>query len=123
MMLRSFRQFAAFGVFAMLVGCGARSYLDTDEDEDATADATTLDASSEADSVDESNVEDVSLLDVEVDVVAPSCPAACTSNHECESQCTPALESGRYCCDEQTSICYASSGATCPVSVSDAGFD
>lgn len=54
----------------------------------------------------------------------PSCPDTCASDNECQQQCTPPLQNGVYCCDQQTATCYAWSGNTfCPVPIIDAGFD
>ncbi|HEY1959945.1 MAG TPA: hypothetical protein VGH28_30260 [Polyangiaceae bacterium] len=73
---------------------------------------------------------DVIVLDVQPppidapdDIEVPSCPDPCFSNHQCENECSPALVSGRYCCDEQTNTCYAWSGKHCPIVIFDAGFD
>jgi hypothetical protein len=57
------------------------------------------------------------------DVIGPLCPADCTSNFECQQQCTPHLSSGRYCCDQQTATCYAFAHHFCPPIIFDAGFD
>ena len=62
-------------------------------------------------------------IDAPDDVEVPSCPDTCFNNHQCEQQCTPHLQSGRYCCDDQTNTCYAWSGKHCPIQVFDAGFD
>ena len=48
------------------------------------------------------------------DAPETTCPDQCTSNHECENQCTPQLEQGRYCCDKQTSSCFAWVDRHCP---------
>ncbi len=67
---------------------------------------------------------DVIIIDAPDDAPVTTCPDNCTSNHECEQQCTPKLLSGRYCCDEQTNSCYAWSGKHCPpIIIVDAGFD
>lgn len=66
---------------------------------------------------------DVIVVDAPDDAPLPWCPDDCTSNHECEKLCTPPLQSGRYCCDEQTNTCYAWSGKHCPSNIFDAGFD
>jgi len=52
-----------------------------------------------------------------------TCPDPCHSNHECEHQCSPPLESGRYCCDKQTETCFAYAGFLCPAEIPDASLD
>jgi hypothetical protein len=126
---------------SVLAACAARTELsdlgdvDASTSDDAAADATIGDAPSDdagppdtsidvfeelpaVDAPDEPPVDDAGP-----DVIVPLCPADCTSNHECQQQCTPHLSNGRYCCDQQTATCYAFAHHFCPPIIFDAGFD
>ena len=52
----------------------------------------------------------------------PECNVTCKHNHDCQQQCPGIGPSERWCCDEQTEICYAFAGKHCP-GIVDAGFD
>lgn len=44
---------------------------------------------------------------------AGQCPSQCTTDQDCQSTC-PNPQSGLYCCDSQTGVCYVEPSGTCP---------
>ena len=105
-----FLSLGALAVFS-LSGCAASASSDDDGGPIDDYDAATYDAAKKADSG--SNTDTGSQS---------QCVTSCTQDLDCQNSC-PLVPSGINCCDTATGVCYAYSSTTCPVPVTDAGFD
>lgn len=122
--------------FALLcAACGARTELsETDELDGSLPDVSlddvvykdvAQDATEDAALDSTPDVSDGSEQDAEIDAgfdSGPQCIPDCTHNYQCEISCPP-ISTGRWCCDDQTGVCYAFAGKHCPHPIFDAGFD